>query len=69
MVQDHLILFRVEGSRKDMRREKMKERKAERLRSWVAKMRRRDEREPMKLETGETLEGLVDGPVAAVVCD
>ena len=54
VVQDHLILLRVEGSCKDIRREKMEERKAERVRTWVARRRRREGREPMTLETDET---------------
>ena len=32
----------------------MEEKKPERVRSWVARRRRREERQPMNLETDET---------------
>ena len=43
----------------------MEEKKAEWVRSWVARRQRREERRG----NGRDLEGLVDGPLAAVVCD
>ena len=36
----------------------MEEKKPERVRSWVARRRRREERQPMNLETDETLRDL-----------
>ena len=47
----------------------MEEKKPERVRSWVARRRRREGRQPTKIGNGRDLEGLVGGPVAAVVFD
>ena len=44
---------------------KDEENTTKRVRSWVPRRRRREERRG----NGRDLEGLVDGPVAAVVCD